>query len=140
MARLRPREMQGTVGDREVGARGNDVEMLRLDWHSIRCLPHAHRRVAGQEIHHHALMGGIEMLNEDKGHAVAVRQGVDKPSAGIEATCRSAYADDGEAAFAFGRNIRRQRVPARQTPDRSGLAWMAFWHLLSQDGTARRPI
>jgi hypothetical protein len=113
MARLGPREMQGAVLDGEIGAGRNDVEMLRLDRHSLRCLPHAHRRVAGQQIHHHALMGGIEMLNEDEGHAAVGRQGAYELPAGIEAAGRSAYADDGEVASISGRSLRGQGGPAR---------------------------
>ena len=73
MTRLGLGKMQGAVADRQIGSGRNDIEVVALDRHSIRCLPHIHRRVAGQQLHHHAFVGRIEMLDEDEGHAAAAR-------------------------------------------------------------------
>ena len=96
VTRLGLREVQGAVADGQIGSGRNDIEVVALDRHSIRRLPHGHRRVAGQQVHHHAFVGRIEMLDQDEGHAVAGGQRVHKLPAGIEATRRGAYSDDRE--------------------------------------------
>ena len=96
VTRLGLREVQGAVTDGKIGSGRNDIEMVALDRHSVRCLPHGHRRVAGQQVHHHAFVGRIEMLDQDEGHAVAGRQRVHQLPAGIEAARRGADADDRE--------------------------------------------
>ena len=63
MTRLGLREVQGAVTDRQIGSGGDDVEVLALDQRSICCLPHGHRRVVGQQVHHHAFVGRIEVLD-----------------------------------------------------------------------------
>ena len=145
VTRLRLREVQGAVGDRQIGSRRNDIEVLALDQHSIGCLPHGHRRVAGQQIHHHAFMGRIEMLDEDEGHAVAGAQGPHELPAGIKATRRGAYSDDGKVPEAARRATRRQDTPARSRPGRFGLMRKAFWHSVvvlkkALPNRKRRPI
>jgi hypothetical protein len=55
--------MQSASPDGKIGSGGNDVQVVGLDRHSIRCLPHRHRRVTCQQVHHHAFMGWIEMLD-----------------------------------------------------------------------------
>ena len=96
VTRLRLREVQGAVADRQIGSGRNDIEVIALDRHSIRRLPHGHRRVAGQQVHHHAFVGRIEMLDQDEGHAVAGRQRAHELSAGIEAARRGTDPDDRE--------------------------------------------
>jgi hypothetical protein len=80
--------------------------MLALNRPSFGWLPHSHRRAAGQQIHHHAFVGRVEMLDQDEGHAVACRQRLQKLRARIEATGRGANSDHREAA-GMARPIRR---------------------------------
>jgi hypothetical protein len=46
-----------------------------LDRHTIGRLQHGHWCVAGQQVNHHAFVGGIEVLDQDEGHAVIGWQG-----------------------------------------------------------------
>src|SRR5690242_6166469 len=92
--------MQCTVTDGEIGPGRNDVEMVRLDRHSIRRLSHGHRRVACQQVHHHALVRRVEMLNQNEGHAVAGWQCRYELPAGIKSTGRCTYPDDQEVGCA----------------------------------------
>jgi hypothetical protein len=43
--------------------------MFALDRHTIGRLHDGHCRVARQQIHHHAFMGRIEVLDQDERHA-----------------------------------------------------------------------
>ena len=45
--------------------------MLTFDFHAIRGFAHGHRGVVGQQVHHHAFVGWIEMLDQNERHAVA---------------------------------------------------------------------
>ena len=112
VTRLRRREVQGAVADGQIGAGGNDIEVVALERHAVRCLPHGIDGVAGQQIHHHAFVGRIEMLDQDEGHAVARRQCVHKLPAGIEAARGGAYSDDGEFAGISRRATRGFRLSA----------------------------
>ena len=119
MTRLGLREVQGAVADGEIGSGRNDIEVVALDRHSVRRLPHGHRRVAGQQVHHHAFVGRIEMLDQDEGHAVAGGQRVHELPAGIEAARRGAYSDDREVRWAARSSARRHGTPARSRRGRS---------------------
>ena len=86
--------------------------MVGLEQRSICGLAHSHLGVAGQQIHHHAFVGRIEMLDEDESHAVAGGgKGFDELSAGVEATRRGAYPDDQEVVWSPRRAAHRQRTP-----------------------------
>ena len=78
--------MQSAVPDGKIGSGGNNVQVVGFDRHSIRCLPHSHRRVACQQVHHHTFMGWIEMLDQDESHAVVAWQRAYELPAGLEAT------------------------------------------------------
>ena len=121
VTRLGLRKVQGAVADRQIGSGRNDIEVVALERHSIRRLPHGHRRVAGQQVDHHAFVGRIEMLDQDEGHADAGWQRVHELPASIKATRRGAYADNREVPTAATRAARRKRAPARSRPHRFGL-------------------
>ena len=128
MARLRLRHVKQAALHREIGSGRDDVEMVGLDAHAFGGLPHRHLRLAGQQVHHHAGVRGIEVLHQDESHAVRVRQGADKPLAGVETACGRADSDDDECVC-FDRSFRRGRPPRarrRQFPLR-GL-WAARCH------------
>ncbi len=71
----RLRESQGTAADREIGTRRNEIDMLALERHPVCCLLHRHRRMAGQQIDHHARVRRIEMLDQNECHAGGGREG-----------------------------------------------------------------
>jgi hypothetical protein len=63
------------------------------------CLLYRHRRMAGQQIDHHARMRRIEMLDQNKRHAGAGREAGEQPAGRIEAAGRGAEPDDREAVM-----------------------------------------
>ena len=90
------REAQGAIADREIGARRNDIDMLGLERHPVRCLLDRQRRMPSQQIDHHARMRRIEMLDQNEGHAGAAGEHGKQPADGIQAASRSAEPDDRE--------------------------------------------
>ncbi len=93
------RELQGTAADREIGTRRNEIDMLALERHPVRCLLYLHRRMAGQQLDHHARMRRIEMLDQNEGHTGAGRERGEQPAEGIKAARRGAEPDDREAVM-----------------------------------------
>ena len=81
------RQVKYTVADGKVGSGGNHVEVIGRDGHIFRGLPHGHRRVVGQQVHHHAFVRRVEVLHQDEGHAGVRGQCAKKLSAGAQATC-----------------------------------------------------
>ena len=96
------REAQRAVADREIGTRRNEIDMLALERHPVRRLLYFHRRMAGQQIDHHARMRRIEMLDQNEGHAGAGRERVEQPADSIKAAGRGAEPDDREAVSPSG--------------------------------------
>ena len=116
------------ITDGEIGAWGNNIEMVGLDQHPINRLRHKHRCVACQQVHHHAFVGRVEMLDQDKSHAVSGWQRAYQLSAGIKAAGRSTNRDDRELVRAGRRVTYRYGAPARPTSVRFDLARMTVWH------------
>ena len=48
--------------------------MVGLDQYTLDSLPYFHRRMSGQQLHHHAFVGWIKVLDENERQAVAVKQ------------------------------------------------------------------
>ena len=71
--------------------------MVAFDHHALGGLLYRHGGVSGKQIYHHALVGRIEMLHQNKGHAVVTWQGLDQFSARVQPTRRGADPDDREA-------------------------------------------
>ena len=84
-ANERSKKSKGTIADGKITARWNDVEVLAFEQHAIGSLHHRHRGAVGQQLRHHTLMRRIEMLYEDKSHAIVGRQSTEKFGAGIQA-------------------------------------------------------
>ena len=80
---------EGAVLDCQIGAGRNEIDVVALELHPVCRLQNLHRRVAGQQIDHHALVLRIEMLDQHEGHAAVGRQRVEELLEGVEATCRS---------------------------------------------------
>ena len=87
--------------------------MFARDRHPVSGLLYLQRRMAGQQVDHHARMRRIEMLDQDEGHAGAGREHGEQPAAGIESAGRGAEPDDGETF-----SPERRAEPLRQTPAR----------------------
>jgi hypothetical protein len=77
------RKVESAVFNGEIRSGRDNIEVVSLDWHSVRCLEHGHRRVTREQIHHHTFVGGVEMLNQNEGHAAVGGQRVQKAPAGI---------------------------------------------------------
>jgi hypothetical protein len=78
--------------------------------------------VAAQKVHHHAFVCGIEMYDENVGHAVARRKRGDKLAACIKPAGRSAYSDHGKIS-------NRANGLSRARLGRFGLTRTPFWHI-----------
>jgi hypothetical protein len=68
------RKPQQPVVYGEIGLRGDDIQAVGLNGHAVSSLKDVHRRVSRQQFDQHALMGGVEVLNEHKRHAGVGRQ------------------------------------------------------------------
>ena len=68
--------------------------MIRLHPHVIPGLVDRHDGGPGQDVDEHARMGGVEVLDQDKGQPGVVRQGAKKLSESVEPSRRSADGDD----------------------------------------------
>src|SRR5580693_372468 len=96
--------------------------MLALDRHPVCCVQYLHRRMAGEQIDHHADMCRIEMLDQDERHAGAGRKGGEQPPERIEATRRGAEPYDREALSCGWREALSRRMPARRGASRCSLS------------------
>ena len=95
MSCLRLRNPQrALLVDRQIDARRNNIDALALDFHPIGRQRDPHRGMARKQIHHHAVVAGVQVLNDDEGHAVDRRQRVQKLPASIEASGRGADCHD----------------------------------------------
>ena len=106
-----------------------------LDLHPVPHLGHRHARHALQQFGHHALVGRVQVLDDDKGHAAVGRHVTEKVFEGLQSAGRSTDADDREALCAVWRVAirfcRRSRILHRlRNPWSKGLA--------SGEGNVRR--
>ena len=74
--------------NRQVSSRWDNIEVVAVDWHSVCRLEHGHRRMTREQVHHHAFVCGVEMLNQDKSHAAVGGQRIQEAPAGVEPPCR----------------------------------------------------
>jgi GH43 family beta-xylosidase len=105
VASQRLRQAERPVPDRKRNSGRNNVQMFALDLHPIFRLLHAYRRVASQQVDHHAFMIRIEMLNQNKRHAGIDGECTEQLPAGVETACRCAYSDDGKVLGFQLRNV-----------------------------------
>ena len=102
VALLRSRNPQRPFVGRKIDAGRNDIDALAFDRHSVGRLQDRHRRVAREQVHHHAVVARVEVLDDYEGHAVARGQRVEQLPAGLEAAGRGADRDDREIRVAAG--------------------------------------
>ena len=82
--------------------------MLGLDRHPVRRLLDLERRMAGQQVDHHARMRRIEMLDQDESHAGAAGERGEQPAERVEAAGRGAEPDHRELVS------RERRIASRR--------------------------
>jgi hypothetical protein len=69
--------------------------MRRFNWHPVARFQDCHAGVMRQQLHQHAGMCRVQMLDEDESHGAARRwQGVQQSCGGLQPTRRGANADD----------------------------------------------
>ena len=86
-------DAEHAVLEREVGLRRDDMQAIALKRHAVAGLHHLHRGVAGQKLGHHALVGRIEMLDENEGKTGFCRQRCEQLSDGFQPAGRGAKTD-----------------------------------------------
>jgi hypothetical protein len=106
-------EVQGAVADSKIGSGRDDIEMITFGQHAICRLLNDHRGMFGQQIHHHAFVGRIEML-DNEGHADVGGQRIYQLRAGVETVSRRADRNDREALGIAGAALPTGGLP----PDR----------------------
>lgn len=106
------RKVQDVLTDGQVCSGRDDVEVLAFDRHPVLRLPHGQGRRSGEQIHHQTFVGGIEMLDEDEGHAGAGGKRSDQARARFEPARRGADADDHEIVTPARRPLGRCRILA----------------------------
>ncbi len=94
--RGRLEQMQDAAQNGEVPVGRNDVNMVGLDFHPILDLDDGHARGPLQKFHHDALMGRVEMLDDDKAKAALLGYVPEKLFQGFQAAGGSAKTDDGK--------------------------------------------
>src|SRR5439155_22759667 len=99
-----------------------DVEMVRLDLRPILSLVDPDPACAGNELRQGALVGRIEVLDQDEGHAGVGGQLPEEQATRLETAGRGADPDDGEARLAEARSF-RGGVGGRHRGYRGSCAW-----------------
>jgi hypothetical protein len=83
----RRRHVKDVAVDRHHRIGRNNEGMVRGDRHAVLRLHHRHRGVLGQQFDQQALVMGVEVLNQDEGHAVLWWHVRKKALKGLEPTC-----------------------------------------------------
>jgi hypothetical protein len=97
MARRWRRHQEGALAHRQISTGRNDIEIVRFDQHAVSRLPHAERRVARQQLHHHALVAWVEVLDQDERHAAPGRNRLYQLLASLKTAGGGADADNRES-------------------------------------------
>src|SRR5438874_1620984 len=103
--------------------------MLALERHPLGRLLYLHRRMARQQINHHAHMRRIEMLDQNERHAGAGREGGEQPPSSIEAAGRGAEPNNREAVMPERRAAPGRQTSGRPRATRSGLSPTLSYHM-----------
>ena len=90
MARVGLRKVERTVFNGQVSSRRDNIEVVALDRHPVCRLKDSHGRMTGQQIHHHAFVCGVEMLDQDEGHTAVGWQRVQEAPADVKTACGGA--------------------------------------------------
>ena len=79
---------------RKIGVGRDDVDVVGLDCRPIGCLAHRNLRVARKNLAEHALVVGVQMLDEDHSDPAVLRQCAHELRDGLKAARRCACTDD----------------------------------------------
>ena len=89
-------QVKRPVQDRNVLVGRNDIDAIRLDPHPVCRLLHGHRRGTLQQFREHAGALGVEVLDDDKGHAAVCRDAREQLFQRFQPAGRGPDADDRE--------------------------------------------
>jgi hypothetical protein len=112
------------VPDCQIDARRNEIYVVAFELHPVCGLQNLHRRVAGQQIDHEALVLWIEMLDQHEGHATIGWQRFEELPEGVETTGRGPQCNDRE----INTTAPSQYVIARLRPGLAGLSRASSCH------------
>ena len=94
--RRRFEQVQHPVQDGHVFVGRDHIDAVRCDLLAVPDLDDRHGGGALEQLHHDALVGRVQVLDDDKGHAAACRHVPQKQLQRLEPPGRGADADDGE--------------------------------------------
>ncbi len=90
------KQVQHSVQDRHVLVGRNHIDVVRSDFLAV---PHLGDRNAGgalEQLHQDALVGRVQMLDDDKGHAASIRHMLQKQLQSLKSSGRGTDADNGK--------------------------------------------
>lgn len=102
-------QMQHAMQHREIAIRRDHIDVVALNLHPVLHLHHRHRRAALEQLHEDALVGRVEMLDDDKRQPAARWHMVEKQLQRLQPASRSTKAHDGKERVRRGRILRGPR-------------------------------
>jgi len=91
--------VQHAVENGEIAVGRDDIDVVRLDLHAVLDLEDGHGGGALKQFNHDALVGRVEVLNDDEGEAAGGRDVLEELFQRLQSPGGSANADDGECAI-----------------------------------------
>ncbi len=98
------KQVQRPVEDGHVLVGRDHVDVVRLDLHAVPDLDDLHGGGALEQLHHDPLVGRVQVLDDDEGHAASRGHVLQEQLQGLQAAGGGADADDGKSA-ARGRPV-----------------------------------
>ena len=98
----RHRDVKPACLERQRPARRDDIQVPGRDVRSVQGFEDGERRMIGEQLDQQALVGRIEMLDEDQGEVRPVAERVEKSAAGVETAGGRADGDHEIARRRFG--------------------------------------
>jgi len=86
-------QVQHTMQQGQIPVGRDNIDMLRLDPHPVRNLDNRHGRVALEQLHHHILVGRVQVRDYDEGQTAGGRYILQKQPQRLQPTGRSSNAD-----------------------------------------------
>jgi len=95
------RVLQGVIGNGHGGVGRNDVNVIGFDGHPVGDFLDVHGGFFGKKFGEHAVMLGVEMLDENEGHAGIGSQVADEFGESFDSARGSANSGDQQVALAI---------------------------------------
>ena len=91
------RQLQTAVLHRQAGVRRDQIDIVRLDHHSVADLTHGHGRAPAEQFGQHALMIGVKMLDQNVSEPAIRRRRRQEVLECFQAAGRGSHPHDGTA-------------------------------------------